>query len=64
MRLKIEVANHSDRPENVWLSTVVTDPPGASVLTVRSEPRKIDPWENAVILGQGVVHSPALLSCE
>ena len=64
VRVETEVANHSDRPESVLLSTVITDPSGASVLTVQSEPQKIGPWESAVILSQGVVNSPALWSCE
>ncbi len=64
VRVETEVANHSDQPKNVSVSTVITDPSGASVLTVRSEPRTIDPWESAAMLSQGILRSPALWSCE
>ncbi len=59
-----ELANHSDEPKRVTLSTVVSDPSGTPVLTLRSEPQTIAPWESAEVQSQGTVHAPALWSCE
>ncbi len=59
-----ELANHSDEPQRVTLSTVISDPSGAPVLTLRSEPQTIAPWESAEVQSQGMVHAPALWSCD
>ena len=64
IKVETEVANHSDLSKNVLLSTIVTDPSGASVLSLSSEPQTIGPWQSAIVLSQGVVRSPALWSCE
>lgn len=62
--VRTEIANHSDQPKSFALSTEVFDPSGASVLTLRSDPQTIAPWESTMVHGQGVVRAPALWSCE
>ncbi len=64
VNISTEVANHSETPQTVTLSSTVLDATGASVLTVRSEPQTIAPWEQTTLQSQGTLRAPVLWSCE
>ncbi len=62
--ISTEVANCSEAPQTVTLSSAVLDATGTAVLTLHSEPHTIAPWEQTSVQSQGILRAPAMWSCE
>ena len=62
--ISTEVANHSEVPQTVTFTSTILDATGAAVLTLRSEPQTIAPWEQTTLQSQGRLQAPVMWSCE